>query len=184
VPAGGGGRTGQRIFVVCLNNDPIYRFTAGFSMRLTSYTDYSLRVLLHLGMQRERLVTIQEIADLHAISKNHLMKVVYQLGLSGVIETVRGRNGGLRLKLEPDQINLGTIVRATESDFYMADCFNPEGVPCSLIGDCRLKNVLWDATKAYLAVLDQQTLATLLPAPRPASTLVTVHRKKVAAPAV
>jgi Rrf2 family nitric oxide-sensitive transcriptional repressor len=153
-------------------------------MRLTSYTDYTLRTLLHLGMHRDRLATIQEIADLHAISKNHLMKVVYQLGLSGVVETVRGRNGGLRLKLEPEQINLGAIVRATESDFYMADCFNPEGVPCGLIGDCRLKNVLWDATNAYLAVLDQQTLATLLPTPRPATMPITVHRKKDSTAAV
>ena len=152
-------------------------------MRLTSFTDYTLRTLLHLGMYRDRLVTIQEIADLHSISKNHLMKVVYQLGLSGVVETVRGRNGGLRLKLEPEQINLGAIVRATESDFYMAECFNPAGAPCGLIRDCRLKNVLSDATKAYLAVLDEQTLATLLPAPPPATTPITMHRRARGLPA-
>lgn len=144
-------------------------------MRLTSYTDYTLRTLLHLGANRDRLVTIQEIADLHQISKNHLMKVVYQLGLSGVVETVRGRNGGLRLKLEPEQINLGAIVRATESDFYMAECFNPEGVSCALTGDCTLKFVLRDATAAYLDVLDRQTLATLLPKPRPASAPITIR---------
>ena len=149
-------------------------------MRLTSYTDYTLRTLLHLGTHRDRLVTIQEIADLHQISKNHLMKVVYQLGLSGVVETVRGRNGGLRLKLEPEQINLGAIVRATESDFYMAECFNPEGVSCALSGDCALKFVLRDATAAYLDVLDRQTLATLLPKPRPASSPITIRPRKSA----
>lgn len=144
-------------------------------MRLTSFTDYTLRTLLHLGAHRNHLVTIQEIADLHSISKNHLMKVVYQLGLSGVVETIRGRNGGLRLKLEPEQINLGAIVRATETDFYMAECFDPNGAPCGLRGDCRLQQVLAGATQAYLAVLDGQTLATLLPAPQPASAPLTFH---------
>lgn len=152
-------------------------------MRLTSYTDYTLRALLHLGSNRDRLVTIQEIADLHSISKNHMMKVIYQLGLAGVIETVRGRNGGLRLKLEPRQINLGVIVRATETDFYMATCFDPEGLPCGLSGDCRLKQVLKDATSAYLDVLDNQTLADLLPEPRPVNAEIKFHPRKVAAQA-
>lgn len=134
-------------------------------MRLTIFTDYTLRTLVHLGMNRDRLVTIQEIADLHAISKNHLMKVVYQLGLAGVVETVRGRNGGLRLKREPDQINIGAIVRATETDFFMAECFSPQGSTCGLIGNCGLKGVLHNATAAYLAVLDSQTLASVLPPP-------------------
>ena len=136
-------------------------------MRLTTFTDYTLRTLIHLGMHRDRLVTIQEIADVHAISKNHLMKVVYQLGLAGVVETLRGRNGGLRLKLEPEQINIGAIVRASETDLYMAECFNPAGSSCGLTGACGLQNVLVNATAAYLAVLDQQTLASVLPRPRP-----------------
>lgn len=145
-------------------------------MRLTTYTDYSLRTLLHMGSNRDRLVTIQEIADLHAISKNHLMKVVHQLGLFGVIETIRGRNGGLRLKREPRDINLGDIVRSTESDFFMAECFNPEGAPCALQHGCTLKGVLSDATAAYLAVLDSKTLADLLPEPQPLLTPIKFHR--------
>jgi Rrf2 family nitric oxide-sensitive transcriptional repressor len=140
-------------------------------MRLTIFTDYTLRTLVHLGMHRDRLVTIQEIADLHVISKNHLMKVVYQLGLAGVVETVRGRNGGLRLKLEPEQINIGAIVRATETDFFMAECFTPQGSTCGLVGNCGLKGVLHNATAAYLAVLDGQTLASVLPAPAAAVPL-------------
>jgi Rrf2 family nitric oxide-sensitive transcriptional repressor len=147
------------------------------AMRLTTYTDYSLRTLLHIGSNRDRLVTIQEIAELHAISKNHLMKVVHQLGLFGVVETIRGRNGGLRLRLEPKDINLGAIVRRTESDFYMAECFNPAGAPCGLMKNCGLKGVLADATAAYLAVLDSKTLADLLPEPKPASTPVKFHPK-------
>ena len=149
-------------------------------MRLTTYTDYSLRTLLHIGSNRDRLVTIQEIADLHAISKNHLMKVVHQLGLFGVIETIRGRNGGLRLKREPRDINLGDIVRSTESDFYMAECFNPEGTPCGLLGNCGLKGVLHDATAAYLAVLDSKTLADLLPEPKPATAQLKFHPRAAA----
>jgi Rrf2 family nitric oxide-sensitive transcriptional repressor len=131
-------------------------------MRLTAYTDYTLRTLIYLGMHRDRLATIQDIADLHGISKNHLMKVVYQLGLSGMVETVRGRNGGLRLKLEPDRINIGAVVRHSETDFYMAECFDPESTSCHLAPSCALKGVLKAATAAYLKVLDGVTLADLV----------------------
>lgn len=132
-------------------------------MRLTTFTDYSLRTLLYLGAGGDRLVTIEDIAATHAISKNHLMKVVHQLGVAGYIETVRGRNGGLRLKRAPGDINLGALVRATEPDFYMAECFGPGGTHCALSGGCLLKQALMRATAAYLAALDQQTLADLLP---------------------
>lgn len=131
-------------------------------MRLTAYTDYTLRTLIYLGMHRDRLATIQDIADLHGISKNHLMKVVHQLGLSGLVETVRGRNGGLRLRVEPDQINIGEVVRHSETDFYMAECFSPGGSACDLAPACALKGLLAGATAAYLKVLDGATLADLL----------------------
>ncbi len=131
-------------------------------MRLTAYTDYTLRTLIYLGMHRDRLATIQDIADVHGISKNHLMKVVYQLGLSGMVETVRGRNGGLRLKLEPEAINIGAVVRHSETDFYMAECFDPESSSCKLAPSCALKGVLKAATAAYLKVLDAVTLADLI----------------------
>ncbi|TFW21440.1 RrF2 family transcriptional regulator [Duganella callida] len=139
-------------------------------MRLTTFTDYSLRTLLHLGMHRDRLVTIQDIAEAHGISRNHLMKVVYQLGVAGYIDTVRGRNGGLRLKMEPSEINLGAVVRATETDFHIAECFGGGHSTCPLLADCRLKNALGAAAAAFLATLDMQTLATLLPAKPSAST--------------
>lgn len=137
-------------------------------MRLTAYTDYTLRTLMYLGAHRDRLVTIQDIADLHLISKNHLMKVVHQLGLSGIVETVRGRNGGLRLAREPSEINIGSVVRETESDFFMAECFNKDNNTCPLTPDCKLKSALGQATGAFLAVLDKVTLATIL-APAPAA---------------
>ena len=146
-------------------------------MRLTSFTDYSLRTLLHLGANPGRLVTIQEIADLHGISKNHLMKVVNELARNGVIETMRGRNGGFRLAHAPEEINIGAIVRMSESDFYMAECFDPGGKPCPLVPACALKVALGNATGAFLAELDRHTLATLLPqaAPRDLPLVVQMH---------
>ena len=131
-------------------------------MRLTDYTDYTLRTLMYLGYNRDRLVTIQDIADLHGISKNHLTKVVHQLGLSDMVETVRGRNGGLRLNKEPADINIGEVVRNTETDFYMAECFDRENNSCVYSPSCTLKGVLNSATSAYLAVLDGFTLEDLL----------------------
>ena len=133
-------------------------------MRLTAYTDYTLRTLIYLGMHRDRLSTIHDIAELHDISKNHLMKVVHQLGLSGLVETVRGRNGGLRLKVEPEQINIGAVVRHSETDFYMAECFGPNATACHLAPACALKGVLAAATAAYLKVIDSVTLADLIAA--------------------
>jgi len=131
-------------------------------MRLTDYTDYSLRTLMYLGTNRERLVTIQDIADVYGISKSHLMKVVHQLGVAGLVETVRGRSGGLRLGMEPDQINLGDVVRRTEPDFKMVECFDRAQNACILASSCGLQGVLNRATSAYLEVLDGVTLADLL----------------------
>lgn len=144
-------------------------------MRLTSFTDYTLRSLIFLGTHRDRLVTIQDIADLHQISKNHLTKVVHQLGVNGLVETVRGRNGGLRLALEPEDINIGAVVRQSESDFFMAECFDTEHNACVLDGACYLKIKLKEATEAYLAVLDGVTLARLLPKPDSAGAGQTVQ---------
>lgn len=131
-------------------------------MRLTAYTDYALRTLMYLATHRDRLVTISEIADVHGISKNHLMKVVHQLGVSGMVETVRGRNGGLRLNHEPAEINIGEVVRNTETDFHMAECFDPSGNTCLYSPACALKDVLQSATAAYLDKLDKVTLASLI----------------------
>ena len=131
-------------------------------MKLTAFTDYTLRVLMYLGRNRERFITIQDIAILHGVSKNHLTKVAHQLGISGVVKTVRGRHGGLKLLLEPDDINIGKVIRSTEADFFMAECFDHDTNTCAYTASCVLKNVLNDATAAYLAVLDQITLEDLL----------------------
>lgn len=133
------------------------------NVRLTLYTDYSLRVLLYLGAKNNiELSTIQEIADAYTISKNHLMKVTHQLGLLGLIETVRGRGGGIRLAKEPSDINIGAVVRQTEEDFHIVECFDVENNLCKLSSQCRLKGVLYEALQAYLSVLDRYTLADCL----------------------
>ncbi|MFZ6759116.1 RrF2 family transcriptional regulator [Undibacterium sp. Ji50W] len=131
-------------------------------MRLTAFTDYTLRTLIYLAQHKDRLVTIQEIAELHSISKSHLTKVVHQLGMSNKVETIRGRHGGLKLNLPPEKINIGEVVRDTESDFYMAECFDRDSNTCTYAGACNLKGVLSKATASYLAVLDAVTLADLV----------------------
>jgi Rrf2 family nitric oxide-sensitive transcriptional repressor len=107
--------------------------------------------------------------------------VVHQLGVAGYIETIRGRNGGMRLKMAPADINLGALVRATEPDFYMAECFGPGGSTCAIGADCRLKQALTQATAAYLAMLDTQTLAMLLPMPPAAEAPLVFHPAALAA---
>ena len=98
---------------------------SGRKMRLMAYTDYTLRTLTYLGLNRDRMVTIQDTADLHGIPKNHLMKVVHQLGLTRTVETVRGRNGGIKLNKEPVDINIGDVVRYTETDFLWRSASRP-----------------------------------------------------------
>lgn len=90
------------------------------------------------------------------------MKVTHDLGKLGYIETIRGRGGGIRLAVEPEQINIGEVVRKTEDDFHLVECFNPEGNLCKISPECRLKFALQEALKAYLAVLDTYTLADVL----------------------
>ncbi len=131
-------------------------------MRLTTYTDYALRTLMYLAVNRGRLVTIQDIASLHTISKNHLTKVVHHLGQIGLVTTVRGRNGGLKLGAEPADINIGNVVRQTETDFHMAECFSRENNQCVFATACVLEDALAAATAAYLQVLDGVTLDKLV----------------------
>ncbi|MFJ7745914.1 RrF2 family transcriptional regulator [Peribacillus sp. NPDC097295] len=128
-------------------------------MRLTSYSDYSLRVLIYLASQEQnKLTNIKEISEVYHISKNHLMKIVYNLGKLGYIETIRGRNGGFRLAKSPDGINVGEVVRKTEEDFYLVECFKDDD-KCVISPVCSLKFILNNALDAFLKVLDQYTIA-------------------------
>jgi Rrf2 family transcriptional regulator, nitric oxide-sensitive transcriptional repressor len=136
-------------------------------MRLTLSTDYALRLLMLVGLEPDRLVTIEEVADRFHISKNHLMKVAYELGQAEYLETVRGRNGGLRLGKAPDQIVVGDVVRTMEPDFAVVECEDPTGF-CKIAPACALRSAMRGAVKAFLTKLDEYTLEDLL---RPRSRL-------------
>lgn len=131
-------------------------------MRLTAYTDFSLRVLIYLALNPDRRPTIAEIAQRYGISKAHLMKVVYQLGLKGYVETVRGKGGGLTLAKRLEDITVGEIVRQTEPDMALVACFDPEQPVCVIAPACRLKGKLGEARAAFLKVLDDCTLAEVM----------------------
>jgi Rrf2 family nitric oxide-sensitive transcriptional repressor len=131
-------------------------------MRLTVYTDYALRVMMYLALKDDGLATIAEIAKSYGISKNHLMKVVHQLGVAGYVETVRGKGGGLRLAKPVAAIGLGEFISHTEPDMAIASCFKPFNAPCAIKPCCVLKRALDKARAAFVAVLDDYTLADLV----------------------
>lgn len=135
-------------------------------MKLTTFTDYSLRVLMFLALEPERLATIQQIAQAYGISENHLMKVVHQLARSGTIESVRGKGGGIRLARPPEQINLGAVIRTAEGEAPIVECFG-EPERCCITPHCKLAGVLAGAFRALYAHLDQYTLADLIAEPAP-----------------
>ncbi|MEJ8826577.1 Rrf2 family transcriptional regulator [Variovorax humicola] len=129
-------------------------------MRLTLFTDYSLRVLLVLATRTESLVTIGDLSRAFDISNAHLMKVTHMLGKSGWVDTVRGRNGGMRLSVHPSKLMVGAIVRRLETDFALVECF-AEDNRCVLTGGCELAAVLARAMQAFLDELDRYSLADL-----------------------
>ncbi|MCC6362504.1 MAG: Rrf2 family transcriptional regulator [Bryobacterales bacterium] len=132
-------------------------------MKLTAYTDYSLRVLMYLGLRGERLATISELSETYGLSANHLMKIIHNLGKLGYIETVRGRGGGMKLAGTPEEINLGQVIRQMEPDFAITECFDTEHPSgCVIMPACRLQLILGKAVEAFLDVLDNHTLADLL----------------------
>lgn len=136
-------------------------FEKALPMRLSDYSDYTLRVLMYCAANPGRLVTIAELADQHQVSKNHLMKIVNDLGRQGVLETTRGRGGGLRLLKSPSAIRVGDVLRNAETDFRLVECFDAATNTCTLTPTCRLKKVLRNALAAYFAELDGVTLADI-----------------------
>ena len=129
-------------------------------MQLTMFSDYALRVLMFTHAADDRLVTIDEIAGAYQISRAHLTKVVNSLTRSGYLEAVRGRSGGLRLGKPADEIVLGDVVRVTEPDFALVECFSATD-RCAITKCCRLRGVLDEALRAFLTVLDKETLASV-----------------------
>jgi len=131
-------------------------------MRLNLQTDYALRLLSHLAANQGRLVTIAAIADRFHISKHHLTKVANVLARRGIIETTRGRSGGVRLVRPLKAIRIGDVVRCMENDFELVECMSAEGGACVITSACRLNGILAEAVGAFLAVLDRYTLHDLI----------------------
>jgi Rrf2 family nitric oxide-sensitive transcriptional repressor len=143
-------------------------------MRLTRYSDYSLRVLMYLAVRPGHLATIEEISQAYGISKAHLMKVVHELGRAGFVETTRGRGGGLRLARALDEVTVGDVVRQTEDRMALVQCFDPATSSCRIEPVCALRGALEEALDAFLTTLDAYTIADLVARRRkPLASLLT-----------
>jgi Rrf2 family transcriptional regulator, nitric oxide-sensitive transcriptional repressor len=130
-------------------------------MRLTRFTDYTLRMLIHVAAAPDGRSTIAQVARSFGISETHLVKVAHQLGKQGVLLTTRGRGGGLALALPAESINIADIVQGAEGPAVLAECFSKEG-SCPLTGRCGLERAFAEATRAFYAVLGEYTLADLV----------------------
>lgn len=131
-------------------------------MQLTQFSDYALRTLIYLGLRPDVLATIEEIAAAYGISESHLTKVAHKLGRLNIIDTVRGRRGGMRLNCAPARINIGATVRQMEGNLNIVECFDTEHNTCPIAPVCGLTGILREALEAFMTVLDRYTLADVL----------------------
>jgi Rrf2 family transcriptional regulator, nitric oxide-sensitive transcriptional repressor len=131
-------------------------------MRLTTFTDYCVRALMFVALKGDELSTIDEIAERYGISRNHLVMVVFRLSQLGYLNTLRGKGGGIRLASDPAKINLGKLIRKTEEDFSLVECFQEQECLCVIEPACVLKKALRAALAAFFEVLDGYTLADLV----------------------
>jgi len=130
-------------------------------MRLTLQTDYALRMLIYLAVNRNRSSRVADVAESYGISHNHLLKVALRLGKLGYVTTLRGRTGGISLAHRPEDINLGEVVRQMEDDFALVECMRLDGGGCAISPACKLNGLFSDALKAFLSVFDSHTLADI-----------------------
>lgn len=142
-------------------------------MRLTRFSDNALRCLIVLGLEPERCITVHVIAERMNMSYEHLVKIVQRLAELGYVETVRGRHGGVRLAKPVTEIRIGQLIRETEENLTLVECFEPDHNTCPISSGCRLASYLDEALSAFLAVLDARTLADVI---EPRSNLVTLLR--------
>ncbi|MFN3212910.1 MAG: Rrf2 family transcriptional regulator [Henriciella sp.] len=131
-------------------------------MRLTAHTDYALRMIMHLAVCKDDLVTIADVSEKYDLSKNHLMKVANQLSRLGYVTAVRGRNGGLRLARPADRISVGAMVRDLEGHTVLVECFAAETNQCLITPACKLKSILHQSVEAFYSVLDEYSVADLV----------------------
>lgn len=130
-------------------------------MKLTAYTNYALRTLQLAALKAPGLVRVEDVAQVHGLKKPSIVKAVHELGRAGYLETLRGRGGGFRLARDASDIRVGDVVRLTEGDLELVECFNPSTNTCPLIGVCRLSRAFAEATRAFMAVLDDLTIADI-----------------------
>lgn len=148
-------------------------------MRLTTMSDYAMRLLMYVGQHPERLCTISEVARSYDISEAHLTKITHQLALAGWLETVRGKGGGMRLAASPQDIGLGAVVRSMEPDFTIVECLTDD-TTCQLTSSCHLTGIINGALQSFMQYLDRYTLADLLAPDAEGDTSVhalTFHRR-------
>jgi len=150
-------------------------------MQITQFSNYAIRTLMYCALRRGGLCRVREIADAYHISEHHLMKVVQVLGQIGVIETVRGRGGGICLAREPSEIVVGDVVRATEGKFDLVECFDLATNTCPIASACRFRAALHRALDAFFLVLDGYTVADLVAVPGPLMELLELERCEHAA---
>lgn len=130
-------------------------------MKLTSYSNYALRSLQLAALHMPELIRVDDVANVHKLSRPHIVKIVHELGKAGYVETVRGRNGGFRLAKDAKDIVVGDVIRITEGRIDVVECFNPETNTCPLMGICKLSKAMMKATDAFMAVLDDLTVADI-----------------------
>lgn len=144
-------------------------------MQLTQFTDYSLRTLIYLGLKGDSLCNISDIASHYAISRSHLVKVISRLGQLDYIHTIRGNNGGIRLKKPASEINLAEVVQKVEPNFYIVECFDVTKNTCIISPQCILKKALHKATQAFLDVLSEYTLTDVITNKRELNDLLFIN---------
>lgn len=136
-------------------------FLGGVIMKLTAYSNYALRSLQLAALRAPDRIKVDDVVHVHGLARPHIVKIVHELGRAGYLETIRGRGGGFRLARPADSIIVGDVVRLTEGPLDIVECFNPEKNTCPLIGVCKLSRALQQATKAFMTVLDDLTLADI-----------------------
>ena len=141
-------------------------------LRLTAFSNFALRVLMYAALKGNGPSAVPEIARAYGISYDHLKKAAAELCRRGYLETVRGRNGGVRLAKDPGEIRIGEVIRQTEGDTVLVECFNPATNTCPLLTACQLRVALQEALAAFFAVLDRYTLADLVHAPEQLTPLL------------
>ncbi len=134
-------------------------------MRLTMFTDYSLRALIYLSMNQDRVCTAKEIAGKYDISLNHMVKIVHKLGQAGYISSMKGKGGGIRLNMPPEKINLWQVIKILEPDFNIVECFDSKYNSCNIVSACGLKIIFEESMRAFCGTLAKYSLADAIAKP-------------------